>query len=258
MIVKGGGALETLARARTLVFDKTGTLTSGSPTVAAINSFGSISESELLRLAGSLDQVSQHVFADGIVAAARERHLQMEFPEEVREYQGQGIEGTVSDHRVAIGQARWLMDGRPMPEAAARVRQRLAHDGTSAVFIAVDGAIAGALVMVDTAESLDAAIEDWNKAEGRTDRPLIVSTHARALVGVPSITFRALREKIEAGGANDRLFLIFGTGFVLTEEFMRGCDLLLEPVHGAPPDDYRHLSVRSAVSIILDRLRGAW
>ena len=73
----------------------------------------------------------------------------MEFPEEVREYQGQGIEGTVSDHRVAIGQARWLMDGRPMPEAAARVRQRLAHDGTSAVFIAVDGAIAGALVMVD-------------------------------------------------------------------------------------------------------------
>jgi hypothetical protein len=115
-----------------------------------------------------------------------------------------------------------------------------------------------ALTMVDTAESLDAAIEDWNQKDGVTGRPLIVSTHARALEGVPQVSFRELRAKIEAGGPEDRLFLIFGTGFGLTEEFMRGCDMLLEPVTGAPPDDYRHLSVRSAVSIILDRLRGAW
>lgn len=112
--------------------------------------------------------------------------------------------------------------------------------------------------MVETAESLDAAIADWNRAEGRTDRPLIVSTHARALEGVPMVSFREMRAKIEASGPEDRLFLIFGTGFGLTEDFMRGCDLLLEPVRGVPPDDYRHLSVRSAVSIILDRLRGAW
>lgn len=115
-----------------------------------------------------------------------------------------------------------------------------------------------ALTMVDTMESLDAAIDDWNRIEGRTDRPLIVSTHARALEGVPMISFRDLRAKIEASRAEERMFLIFGTGFGLTEEFMRGCDLLLEPVQGVPPDDYRHLSVRSAVSIILDRLCGAW
>lgn len=118
-----------------------------------------------------------------------------------------------------------------------------------------------ALTMVDTMESVDAAIDDWNRIEGRSDRPLVVSTHARALEGVPMITFKDLRAKIEASrasGSQDRMFLIFGTGFGLTEEFMRGCDLLLEPVRGAPPDDYRHLSVRSAVSIILDRLCGAW
>ncbi len=119
-----------------------------------------------------------------------------------------------------------------------------------------------ALTMVDTKESLEAAIDDWNRIEGRTDRPLVVSTHARALDGVPMISFRDMRAKIEASrakeGSTDRMFLIFGTGFGLTEEFMRGCDLLLEPVRGAPPDDYRHLSVRSAVSIILDRLCGAW
>jgi hypothetical protein len=115
-----------------------------------------------------------------------------------------------------------------------------------------------ALTMVETAESLDAAIEAWNRAEGKNNRPLVVSTHARALEGVPQISYRDLRAKIEAGAPEDRLFLIFGTGFGLTEEFMRTCDLLLEPIKGAPPDDYRHLSVRSAVSIILDRLRGAW
>lgn len=119
-----------------------------------------------------------------------------------------------------------------------------------------------ALTMVDPAESLEAAIEDWNRIEGRSDRPLIVSTHARAIEGVPMISYREMRAKIEApvppDGREDRLFLIFGTGSGLTEEFMKGCDLLLEPIRGAPPDDYRHLSVRSAVSIILDRLRGAW
>lgn len=115
-----------------------------------------------------------------------------------------------------------------------------------------------ALTMVETAESLEAAIADWDRSEEFSGPPMIVSTHARALDGVPQVSFRELRAKIEAGTPQDRLFLIFGTGYGLTDEFMRGCDLLLEPVKGATADDYRHLSVRSAVSIILDRLRGAW
>ena len=149
VIVKGGGALETLARVRTLVFDKTGTLTAGLPSVSGVESFGKIETSELLRLAASLDQVSQHVFADGIVAAARVRRLDFEFPEKVHEHLGRGIDGNVAGHHVALGQARWLVDGRPMPEAAASVRRRIARDGSSAVFIAVDGKIEGAIVMVD-------------------------------------------------------------------------------------------------------------
>jgi heavy metal translocating P-type ATPase len=149
VIVKGGGALETLARVRTLVFDKTGTLTAGTPALARVEVFGTIPEAELLRLAASLDQVSQHVFADGIVAAARDRQLPVEFPEKVREHPGHGIDGEVGRRRVALGRGRWLLDGRPMPEAAAEIRSKHANDGSSAVFIAVDGAIAGALVMVD-------------------------------------------------------------------------------------------------------------
>jgi heavy metal translocating P-type ATPase len=149
VIVKGGGALETLARVRTLVFDKTGTLTAGAPRVSSVNAFDSIGDTELLRLAASLDQVSPHVFADGIVAAARDLHLELEFPEKVNEYPGKGIEGVVGEHRVALGQARWLLDGEPMPEAAVAVRRRMAADSSLAVFISVDGRLAGALMMVD-------------------------------------------------------------------------------------------------------------
>jgi heavy metal translocating P-type ATPase len=149
VIVKGGGALETLARVRTLIFDKTGTLTAGAPRVASVEAFGSIDGTELLRLAASLDQVSPHVFADGIVAAARNRDLELEFPEDVIEHPGKGITGVVGGHRIALGQARWLLDGEPMPEAAVIVRRRMAADGSLAVFISVDGHFAGALIMVD-------------------------------------------------------------------------------------------------------------
>lgn len=109
-----------------------------------------------------------------------------------------------------------------------------------------------ALTMVHTAESVEAAVRDWG------GDPYLVSTHARTLEGVPAIGFRDLRAKIESEGEEEQLFLLFGTGFGLTEEVMRGCDYLLEPIRGASKDDYRHLSVRSAVSICLDRLFGSW
>ena len=149
IIVKGGGALETLGRARTLVFDKTGTLTSGSPRVASVETFGVIGPDEMLRLAASLDQVSLHVFAGAIVSAATGRRLDLEFPVGVREHGGKGIEGTVSGRRVALGQARWLAAGSPLPGAAVELRNRLAIRGSMAVFVAVDGTIAGALVIED-------------------------------------------------------------------------------------------------------------
>jgi heavy metal translocating P-type ATPase len=149
IIVKGGGALETLARARTLVFDKTGTLTVGSPRVASVERFGAMTADELLRLAASLDQVSLHVFAGGIVSAARARRLNLELPTEVHEHGGRGIEGVVSRRHVALGQARWLASGRPLPDPATELRRRIASVGAMAVFIAIDRTIVGALVIED-------------------------------------------------------------------------------------------------------------
>ncbi len=148
VIVKGGAPLEALAIARTAVFDKTGTLTAGMPRISRVESFGALGEDRVLCLAASLDQVSSHVFAAPIVAAARERDLPLEFPEAVEEIPGRGIRGRVEGSVVAVGKATWVSDG-PLTPAASAVRRRAEIEGVSAVFVAVDGVMAGALLLED-------------------------------------------------------------------------------------------------------------
>jgi heavy metal translocating P-type ATPase len=149
IIVKGGGALETLARGRILLFDKTGTLTSGVPHVADVEVFGDIDPDELLRLAASLDQVSPHVLAISIVRAARDRGLRLTFPEDADERYGSGIAGTVGGRKVALGKSGFVAGDAPLPRRARDVRRRTMLDGSSAVFVGVDGEVAGALVIDD-------------------------------------------------------------------------------------------------------------
>jgi heavy metal translocating P-type ATPase len=211
VIVKGGGALEMLARVRTLVFDKTGTLTAGVPRVASTATFGTITSEELLRLAASLDQVSPHVFADGIVAAAKDRGLSLDFPVDVREHHGLGIEGVVGNRRVALGQLRWLAGGRIVPVAAEALRRQLTRAGLAAVYVSVDGTIAGALVMEDpvrseTPEALRvlraAGIERIVLLSG--DRQDVAQTVGKAL-GVDTVLYEhSPEEKIEAVGRERR------------------------------------------------------
>ena len=149
IIVKGGGALETLARGSVLLFDKTGTLTSGVPEVADVEVFASIDPEELLRLAASLDQLSPHVLGAAIVRAARQRGLPLSFPVDVREEPGSGIEGTVDGRRVSLGKASWVSGGRGLPARARDIRRRSAMEGSSAVFVAIDGEVAGGLILDD-------------------------------------------------------------------------------------------------------------
>ncbi len=107
-----------------------------------------------------------------------------------------------------------------------------------------------ALVSVKTAESLPAALAQWG-----VPGALVIATHARPVGGARAISFKEMRKVL-----HEELrpcFLLFGTGSGMTDEFMQNCDYVLESIRGAPPDDFRHLSVRSAVSICLDRLMGA-
>ncbi len=149
IIVKGGGALETLARTEVLMLDKTGTLTAGVPEVADIEIFGSHSADELLALAASLDQVSPHVLATAIVRAARERGIELVFPDDVEEHHGQGVSGTVDGRKVSLGKSVYVAGEGPMPPRARDVRRRSMLDGSSCVFVGIDGEVAGALVIDD-------------------------------------------------------------------------------------------------------------
>lgn len=108
-----------------------------------------------------------------------------------------------------------------------------------------------ALVNVHTAENLEHAKKQWGQKD-----VMVIATHAREDSSLKRYSFREMRHLLH--DENKAIFLIFGTGFGLTEEFMQACDGVLEPITGAPPLDYRHLSVRSAASICLDRLMGSW
>ena len=151
VVVKGGAVLERLSKCTTVLLDKTGTLTSGRPTLADVVESGDLPAGRLLCLAASLDQVSQHVLAAAVVSAAVQRGCELTLPSKVSEVAGQGIRGVVDGHEVAVGKASWCgvetTGGAPPWIKMARRRARL--DGALTVFVAVDGAPAGVLVMDD-------------------------------------------------------------------------------------------------------------
>ena len=205
IIVKGGGALETLGRGQVLLFDKTGTLTTGVPRVADVEVFGDVDAGELLRLAGSLDQVSPHVLAGAIVRAGRERGLALSFPEGANEEYGGGIRGTVDGRNVAIGTASFVSPGSPLPPRARDVRRRSMLEGSSCAFVAVDGSVAGAIVIDDPVRpdsprvirSLRrAGIERVIMVTG--DHPDVASSVAAALGVDRILSERSPAEKVEA------------------------------------------------------------
>ena len=113
-----------------------------------------------------------------------------------------------------------------------------------------------ALMGIEVAETVEKARKAWEEHCGESC--YLVSTSAREVQSVPPISFKGLREKIMSGEDSKPILLIYGTGYGMTQELLESCDFLLEPIQGRPPEDYRHLSVRSAVSISLDRLLGKW
>lgn len=148
IVVKNGGVLERLARVRTVLFDKTGTLTSGTPRVTGVEAVDGNDPDTVLRLAASLEQASQHVVAAAIVAAARGGEQKLPLPAQVEEIPGGGLAGLVEGHRVIVGSAG-LLDAAGLPPPAEGSAARMAAAAASASWVAVDGRIAGALLLAD-------------------------------------------------------------------------------------------------------------
>lgn len=144
VVVRDGGALEVLGRARTLLVDKTGTLTVGRPrAVEAVTAPGA-DRDEVLRLAASVEQLSQHVLAAAVVQEAASRGLALSTPTDVTEEPGKGVTGRVAGRLVQVGQ----LSG-DLPAWAERERQRAELDGSAIVWIRLDGVAAGALMLQD-------------------------------------------------------------------------------------------------------------
>ncbi len=149
IIVKGGGPLETLARVTVLLLDKTGTVTSGRPRVVSVDTFGRMSAEEVVRHAASIEQVSVHPFAPAILAEARSRNVTLSFPVHVQEQMGSGIEGDVDGRRVAVGQLSFTSPGLQRTPELRSIELRTAVEGSSSVFVSVEGSLAGALLLED-------------------------------------------------------------------------------------------------------------
>ena len=146
ILIKGGLALETLARVRSLVIDKTGTLTHGRARIVSINSVSDHPPEELLRLAASLDQVSKHIVAQTIVEAAQDKDLALAIPENVVETAGEGIEGCVGGRQLIVGGLRFV--SRKLAETS-HPRLHAQRPPGSVVAVGVDGRLAGLLILAD-------------------------------------------------------------------------------------------------------------
>ena len=202
VLIKGAGALEAMARVRTLILDKTGTLTDGRPRIIAVACEPGFAEAEVLRLAAALDQASRHPVAQALVAAARARGLALPPPEAAIEFPGEGLTGRVEGRAVVVGGEAFVAArvGRPpagdAPDGAA---------GAVQVALGVDGRPAGRLVMADPLRE-DAAAMLGELRRQRIGR-ILLATGDRAEVA-RGVTAGLGLDGLHAGLTPDRKVLL--------------------------------------------------
>ncbi len=162
VLVRNAETLELLEKVDTLVVDKTGTLTEGKPKLVSITAMNGRHEMELLRLAASLEQLSEHPLAAAIVAGAKERSIALARAGNFQSSTGMGISGTVDGHTVAIGNAAMLdTDGLNTGKA-----DELRKAGQTVIFVAVDGTLAGMFGVADPVKPTSAEAIRMLHAEG--------------------------------------------------------------------------------------------
>ena len=149
VLFRDAEAIETLRAVDTLIMDKTGTLTEGRPAFRGAVAAGGFEEAQLLRLAASLDQGSEHPLADAIVAEARRRALSLAKPESFESGTGLGVRGRVEGRELALGSAVLMRESGVHTDALSAQAAALRDGGASVVFLAVDDALAGLIAVAD-------------------------------------------------------------------------------------------------------------
>ncbi len=160
VLFRDAAAIEKLREVDTIIVDKTGTLTEGKPAFDRAIAAPDFTEDEVLRLAASIDQGSEHPLADAIVRAARERKLLLDKPDAFESSSGIGVRGTIKGRQLALGNTTLMTQIGVDVESLKLDAEALRVEGASVMHLAVDGRLAGLLAVSDpikasTREALD-------------------------------------------------------------------------------------------------------
>jgi Cu+-exporting ATPase len=166
VLFRDAAAIEKLREIDTLIVDKTGTLTEGKPAFERAVAAPGFSKDEVLRLAASLDQGSEHPLADAIVRTARARKLVLDKPNTFESASGIGVSGTVKGRRLALGNTTLMTQLGVDPAALKTDAEALRAEGASVMHLAVDGVLAGLLAVSDPIKSSTREALDTLKAAG--------------------------------------------------------------------------------------------
>lgn len=148
VLIKGGEALETAHRIKTIVFDKTGTITEGKPKVTDIITAEGMDEAELLRLSASAERGSEHPLGEAIVNEAKDKKMDLLEVESFEAIPGQGIEVVIKGRKMLLGNKK-LMDSRNIEITLQKESDRLAGEGKTPMFVAIDNKLAGIIAVAD-------------------------------------------------------------------------------------------------------------
>jgi len=149
VLVRSAEALERLEKIDTLVIDKTGTLTEGKPRVTSVVPVSGFTETEVLGIAASLEQASEHPLAAAVVAAARQRNLPLQPVADFQSVTGEGVHGRIGAQCAALGNARLMQDDAIDVAALDSNADRLRANGATVLYLGVDGRLAGLLAVAD-------------------------------------------------------------------------------------------------------------
>ena len=166
VLVKNAEALERLERVDTLVIDKTGTLTEGKPTVVSVVPYGGRSESDAVRSAAALERSSEHPLAAAILAAARQRGIEIPAATGFRAVPGKGIVAVVDGVAAAFGNAAMMEDAGVRTDAAGSKPDELRREGQTVMFLALGGELAAILGVADPIKATTAEAIAALHAEG--------------------------------------------------------------------------------------------
>jgi heavy metal translocating P-type ATPase len=214
IIVKNGGTLEKLARIKTVAFDKTGTLTHGQPVLSTVVTAPGVEEDELIRLAAIAEQYSAHTLAHSIVVGAQQRGLTISPCTDVTETTAAGLTAIIEGKHVVVGKYSFIAEQDP---STARVE---ISAGELAVYVAIDGTFAGALLLRDELRGDAPDTLQWLAALGirhtlmLTGDGKVTAEHVARELGVTNVQAECLPlDKVRAVEAvTDRPVMMVGDG----------------------------------------------